>query len=901
MNPSERWQEVKEILYPALEMQAAERSSFLDQKCGEDVDLRREVEALIAAHSRADERFESPAVEMMAAVVSNEQADEMAGKSLGHYEIIEKIGAGGMGEVYLARDASLHRNVALKLLPSYFTQYPDRVGRFQQEARAASALNHPNIVTVYEIGTVDSLNYIATEFVDGETVRDRINRGPLRIAEVLDIAAQVASALTTAHEAGIIHRDIKPENIMLRRDGIVKVVDFGLAKLTPHPIADAEAPTAVKTAEGMIIGTPQYMSPEQARCVAVDARTDIWSLGCVLYEMLAGRAPFTGATPGDVIVSILERESPPLTRYAEDLPAELDWLVKKLLRKEREERYQTSKELLSDLQSLKRRFEFEAEADRSSAPALTAEAVAVQASNERAPAETIRLPVSHPTSSAEYVVSQIKLHKRGTALVVAAMAIAVTAMAATYIYYFRGGAAAINSMVVLPLANDGGDPDAEYLSDGISESLTNSLSQLPNMRMIARTSAERYKGHEADPQTVARELGVEAILTGRIVRRGEQLAVSVELLDARDNRHIWGEQYNRKPSDILAVQQEIARDIAERLRARLTGEERRRVTRNYTENVEAYQLYLRGRYHWNKRTAEGLRQAIEYFQEAIDHDPNYALAYSGLADCYSNLIGYAGAPSSEMVPQARSAALRALEIDASLAEAHASLGLIYYQSWQWGESERELKRAIELNPNYASAHHWYSNWLEVMGRSDEALGEIRRAQELDPLSPIINTNLARNYLMRGELDAAINQCRKVVELSPNLPQAHTCLALVYQKQGRNEEAIAEMQKAVELSGRAALQFGALGYGYAVAGRRSEALAILRDLEGRYVRREAKGGWIALIYAGLGDKDQAFQWLERDFQERSGVLAGNILFFPYLDTLRSDPRYADLLRRMGLPR
>jgi Flp pilus assembly protein TadD len=418
--------------------------------------------------------------------------------------------------------------------------------------------------------------------------------------------------------------------------------------------------------------------------------------------------------------------------------------------------------------------------------------------------------------------------------------------------------------------------------------------------MIARTSAQRYKGRETDPKTVARELGVQAVLTGRVVRRGDNLSISAELVDARDNSHLWGEQYNRGMADVLAVQQEIAREIAERLRVRLTGEERRRVTHNYTENVEAYQLYLRGRYHWNKRTAEGLRQAVDYFQQAIDRDPNYALAYSGLADCYSNLQGYAGAPAREMRPRARAAALRALEIDDSLAEAHASLGLIHYQSWQWAEAERELERAIELNPNYPSAHQWYSLLLEVLGRFDEALSEGRRSQELDPLSPIINTNLARFYLVRGDPDAAISECRKVIEITPSFPQSHVILALAYQRQGRHEESIAELRQGVELSGRGHLPLCALGYGYAVAGRRSEALAILKELEERYASGEVMGGMIAWIYAGLGDRDRAFAALERELQDRGGTVTSAILIYPYFDTLRSDPRYAALLRQMGLP-
>ncbi|MFN2502419.1 MAG: protein kinase, partial [Pyrinomonadaceae bacterium] len=413
MKPSERWQEVKEILYPALEMDSAERSSFLDKKCGHDQELRREIESLIDAHSSAADRFESPALDVMAAAVSGEDTDEMIGRSIAHYRVLEKLGSGGMGDVYLAQDTRLGRNVALKLLPSFFTQDKERVRRFQQEARAASALNHPNILTIHEIGQVDSTHYIATEFVEGETLRELMGGVPLKIAETLDIAMQVASALATAHEAGIVHRDIKPENIMLRRDRIVKVLDFGLAKLTEGPAIQAEASTMVKTDEGIVMGTAQYMSPEQARGLKVDARTDIWSLGCVLYEMLVSRAPFTGPTPSDVIVSILEREPPPITRYVDDVPAELDWLVKKALRKGREERYQTSKELLSDLRSLKQRVELEAEMELSAPPAPVGGAKEARESVGRTAAETIDQPVAHPTSSAEYLVSEIKRHRRG--------------------------------------------------------------------------------------------------------------------------------------------------------------------------------------------------------------------------------------------------------------------------------------------------------------------------------------------------------------------------------------------------------------------------------------------------------------------------------------------------------
>ncbi len=425
MKPTDRWQDVKEILYPVLEMEAAERASFLDEKCGDDAELRDEVESLIAAHDNAAERFESPAVEMIAGVVSDEQSDAMVGRSIGHYDIIDKLGSGGMGEVYLAHDSRLNRKVALKVLPVFFTQDPDRLRRFQQEARAASALNHPNILTVHDIGNVDSINYIATEFVDGETLRDRMNRTPLKISEALDIATQVTSALATAHEAGIIHRDIKPENIMLRHDGIVKVLDFGLAKLTERPATDPEASTMVKTDEGIVMGTAQYMAPEQARGLKVDVRSDIWSLGAVLYEMLAGRAPFTGPTSGDVIVSILEREPAPLTRFADDVPAELEWLVKKALRKKREERYQSVTDLLIDLKDLKYHLESQEKLDWSGESGSRGGTVTASMSGR----ETAR-----PTWSIEYLLARSKRHKRSVAVALASLVIVLAA--STYLAFW---------------------------------------------------------------------------------------------------------------------------------------------------------------------------------------------------------------------------------------------------------------------------------------------------------------------------------------------------------------------------------------------------------------------------------------------------------------------------------
>ncbi len=804
-----------------------------------------------------------------------------------------------MGEVYLAQDTKLDRRVALKILPAEVAANQDRMRRFVQEAKAASALNHPNIITIHEIDQTDSGHFIAIEFIDGQTLREHMQTAPMKLGEVLNVAAQVASALVAAHAAGIVHRDIKPENIMLRRDGIVKVLDFGLAKLTerlPPDSVDTEAQTrvAVNTEPGVVMGTVIYMSPEQARGIPVDARTDIFSLGVVLYEMVAGCLPFAGSTSSEVLASILsEKEPQPLARYSREVPAELERIVSKSLRKNRDERYQTIKDLLLDLKSLKQELEFERKLERSVPPELQSTAAVVP---EPGTVETVTQPTAHSTSKLQPLTSALKLRRKGVFL--AAAAVLILAVTAAVYFYFAGHQqTTINSIAVLPFVNVSADAETEYLSDGITESLINSLSQLPNLKMIARSSVFRYKGKEVNPQAAGRELGVQAILTGRVVQHGDNLSISVELVDVQNNAHLWGEQYNRKLADLLTIQSEISLEITEKLRLRLASEEQKRVTKHYTENTEAYQLYLKGRYYWNKRTAEGLQKAIEQFQQAIDNDPNYALAYAGLADCYLVMQDIAGAPTSEVLPKAKAAALRALQIDDSLAEAHASLAQIYVALWQWGDAEAEFRRAIQLNPNYPTVHQWYSGELTSMGRLDEAMAEIKRAQELDPLSPVIAVNVAGAYIRRGDLDAAIALCKNFIELDPNFPQTHGILAVAYQRQGRYQEAIAEAQKGVELSRRTA-GLGMLGYCYAVAGKRSEALAILRELEEKHARRESTGANLAGVYAGLGDKDQAFAWLEKDFQDRSGPLA-QITGSTILGTLRSDARYADLLRRMGL--
>jgi len=895
MNP-ERWQQIKGLLQSALERAPGDRTAFLDEACKGDELLRQQVDSFIVSHEQAGGFIEVPAVEFMANSLED-QADSLAGQSFGPYQISARIGTGGMGEVYLAQDSRLERKVALKVLHDYFTRDDEPLRRFQQEARAASALNHPNILTIHEIGQIDSRHFIVTEFIEGETLRQRMNRTQIKVGEALDVAIQVASALAAAHQAGIAHRDIKPENIMLRPDGVVKVLDFGLAKLTEQKGDDLEAATLVNTKQGIVMGTAHYMSPEQARGQKIDERTDLFSLGAVLYEMVAGRVPFEGKTMTDVLASILRVEPAPLNQSASGTPTELERIVDKALRKDKEERYQRAQELLSDLKDLKQRLEFEIQLERSVQPQTKDGLAAVTQRGGQGTGATNDGPTIPPTSSAEYIVSQITHHRRPVALALGIVVLLV-AGSAYYFYFARGSKTPIDSIAVLPLHNTSGDQNAEYLSDGISEALINSLSELQQLRVVARGTAFRYKGKEIDPQAVGRDLNVRAVLMGRVRQVGDALNIQVDLVDATTGAQLWGQEYERKMSDVLSVKQTIAQEVTEKLRLRLSTDEQQRLVRRDTTNSEAYQFYLRGRYYWNRRTVGGLQKALEQFQQAVDKDPTYALAYTGLADCYAIQEAYVGTPARETLPQARAAALRALEIDSSLAEAHASLGLINMFLWQFAEAEKEFKRGIELNPKYPPVHQFYGSYFIKMGRLDEATAEIMRAQQLDPLSPATSAFVVIIHLLKGDLNSAVEACNKIIELNPNYPRAHNFLGWTYLKQGRQQEAITVLEKAVELSGRAHEELGYLAYGYAVTGKRAEAMALVKELEEKYARRQSPAMFIAAVYDGLGEKDQAFAWLEKDFQARTSILP-YITHFPVFERLRGDPRYTELLRRMGL--
>jgi eukaryotic-like serine/threonine-protein kinase len=837
-----------------------------------------------------------------------------AGTLLGPYEIRSQIGAGGMGDVYLAHDPRLGRSVALKVLPPELASDPGRMRRFVQEAKTTSGLNHPNLLTVYEISQEGSIHFIATEYIDGVTLREYMSGTRLKLSEILRITIQVAEALAAAHETGVVHRDIKPENIMLRRrDKIVKLLDFGLAKLTEQAseqrISDPDGSTRMMfhTEPSVIIGTIRYMSPEQARGLPVDGRTDIWSLGVVLYEMVAGSPPFDGPTASDLLVSILDREPAQLAERVPSIPAELQRIVRKALSKDREKRYHTIKDLALDLENLRWQLEISAELERLPSTASGARAAATIA-NIQTSENTSRLTSLHGAtlssdthlSTAAPIVG-MRRHSKGILIGVAVTVLILGIF--SYFYFWRASRTTFDSIAVLPFVNVSNDPDTEYVSDGITESLINSISQMPNLAVIARSSVFRYKGREIDPQTVGRELGVRAILMGRITQRGDNLMISAELVDVSNRHRIWGDQYDRKLSDILSVQSEISRDISEQLRLTLTGEEQRRVTKHYTENATAYQAYLKGRYYWNKRTGDDLTKSIEYFTQATITDPSYALAYAGLADSYLIIPNYTTMSTQEAYLKAKAAALKALELDDSLAEAHASLGGIRADyEWDFTGAENELRKAIELNPNYATARHWYAQYLSEMGRHQEAIEQIKRAQETDPFSLIINSVVGDTYIKARQYDQAIVQLRKAIELDKNFSRSHQYLGNAYQEKGMYNEAISEFQTAATLVGenpeKAAKRAMELRAAYAASGANgywTKRLELLKE-------DEATGNVapynVASVYARLGKTEEALKWLERAFREHDPYVV-YLKIDPQFDVLRSDPRSMDLMRRIGL--
>lgn len=852
------WEKVKEVFNHALEISLEEQERYLAEACAGDDELRREVAELLVAHAKVGSFLQ------VSLCHDNAPSPEplLIGQELANYRIDSLLGRGGMGEVYLAEDKRLHRKVALKLLPAQFMNDAERVRRFKREAVAASATNHPNILTIYEIGHAEGHQFIATEFVDGVTLRQSMQSGEISIAESLSVAVQVASALSVAHEAGIIHRDIKPENVMARSDGLVKVLDFGLAKLTersaakPDVDSQAETMSRLSTESGVVMGTASYMSPEQVRGLKVDHRTDIFSLGVMLYEMMAGRRPFEGATTADVIAAILDKEPAPLTDLKKTGPSEFERITRHCLEKNPGQRYQSARDLASDLKAL-----------------LGGGGQAISAS------------------------SLARQQRRPVVWLAAALVIALIGLGAWF-YMGIWRETPIDSLAVLPLVNASGDANLEYLSDGITESLINSLSQLPQLkRVIARSSVETYKGKSVEPRKVGQELNVRAVLTGKMIQRSYDLSLTTELVNATDGARLWGGQYNCKLTELFAVQEEIASNISECLRLKLSGEERRRLGKRQTTNIEAHQLYLKGRYHLNNISVVGLKKAIGYFKQAIEMDPNYAPAYAGMSDTYIFLSDIY-IPGKEAMPMARAAAQKAMELDETLAEAHEALAMVEASyDWKWTEADSAFKRALEINPSYAWVHNQYGIFLVAMGRFAEAKIEMDRARELDPLSPFIHVGTVWPVYFARQYDQAIEQLRRIIDLNPEFPNAYLNLGWAYTQKGMYQDAIAALRTARSLDATS-YAIAALGYAYAKAGKLEEARKALSELQGKANHGQGMEYPLAIIYAGLGEKGQAMDALERAYHVRHSFLP-TMKVDPFFDGLRSDPRFTDLLRRMNL--
>jgi len=790
---------------------------------------------------------------------------QMIGQTISHYRILEQLGSGGMGVVYKAHDNRLDRTLALKFLPEKMAQEPQALERFRREARAASALNHPGICTIYDIGEQDGRAFIAMEFIDGETLRSHIGHQPLPLEEILKLGIQIAEALDAAHVKGIIHRDIKPANIFVTKRGQAKVLDFGLAKLVPQGIADADpsSPESPGTTSivGIISGTPSYMSPEQVRGDDLDPRTDIFSLGLLLYEMATARQAFGGATGGAIIEAVLTRSPVSVRSINPEIPPRLEEIIEKALHKDRDQRYQNATDMLADLQQLKRDTESGQISRQADTRSFTASTPRVSSSTG---------PISGASRQQTGTLRPPRLPK------------------------------IIGSIAVLPFENVSRDPENEYLSDGIPGSLINILATVPRLRVIAQSTVFRYKGRPIDPQAVGRELNVRAVLTGRMMQSGGSLRVGAELVDVATGSRLWGAQFDRKPGDIFTIQDEISSEISGKLRLQLTRAEKKRLVKHQTENAEAYRLYLQGRHHWNRWTEDGFYKAIGYFQQAVEKDRGYALAHTGAAESYVLLGWNSYLPPKDAFPKGKAAAMRALELDPDLGEARTPLAAaLWLHDWQWREAQTEFRRSLELNPTYPTGNHWYAEYVMTMGRQVEAIAKMKNSQELDPLSLIISVAIGWASYMARRYDEAEKQLLRTVGLDPNYPVTYWILGLLYRITGRYDLAITAGEKAVDLSGGSPLMRAALAHTYGTSGRANDARQLLDRLTELANHRYVAPHFLAGIHIGLGDKDRAMECLEKSWQEHCHWLI-YLHIDPSMDALRSDPRFQDLLKRVGLP-
>ena len=799
----------------------------------------------------------------------------MIGQLLLHYRVVEKIGEGGQGTVYKVIDTTLDRPAVIKVLPPDLTDSVSNLKRFEREAKLASALDHPNICTIFGLHKVGDIQFIAMQYVEGRNVRQLVGGQPLDLRRALSIVIQVTDALAAAHSRGIVHRDIKARNVMVTRSGTVKVLDFGLAKLIESPHTASIDPQLTEV--GVPYGTSTYAAPEQAQGLKADHRADIFSTGVLLYEMLAGTWPFRGKTSLDVRYAVVYHQPKPITEAREDSPVlrRVQEILDKALAKLPDDRYQRIEDMRSDLQEVLR----EIDDDNSLGSTLT-----------DAPFTAAPAALGEPG------------HFWTMPRKITAVATAAVLLVALFLIVFRADRPAesdapINSLAVLPFTNN--DPGSEYLSDGMTESLIDSLSRVPNLRVKSSSTVFHYKGRATDPKKIGRELGVHALLSGSVVQTGDDLSVSVELIDVRDDSHIWGERYGRKVSEVVALPQQISRDVSERLRSRAENMDHAQLTRNYSPDSEAYRLYLQGRYNWNKRTVEGLQSGIEYFGQAILRDQDYGLAYAGLADCYLLLNVYNVTSAEDSYPKAEAASRKALSINESLAEAHTSLAFVTYRyHLKWAEAEEHFNKAIKLNPNYATAHQWYASYLAAIGRLDEAVVEAKTAHELEPFSLTIYSDYIRSLYYAGRLEDARKEALKLREMDANFARAHYELGLVLEEEGKLDEAIAEFRLGLKSFPDNVAALTALGHAQALAGRRADAEKVIARLQELSKQQYVSPFQTAVVYAGLDERQLALDWLEKSRQERFNWLPF-IKVDPVFKNLRSEARFVELSKNLGL--
>lgn len=828
------FQKVEEIFHAALECEPNQVDAFLNEKCAGDEILRREVEALLALHRQAGSFIETPIADVAAGLSKEDEKDLLIGQTIGHYKISRRISAGGMGEVYLATDTIVGRKAALKFLHARFTTDATRLKRFQQEARAVAGLNHPNILTIYEVGENDSVQYIASELIEGETLRQRVARGRFQLTEAVDVAVQIAGALAAAHSAGTVHRDVKPENIMLRPDGYVKVLDFGIAKLAeqevPATIAPDEALFLVETNLGSVLGTVRYMSPEQARGASVDKRSDIWSLGVVLYEMVTGRAPFEGETPREVMASILAAEPVPLANQIAKAPGDLQQIVSSALHKNPDERYHDVSEMLQALKALRRKLEFAAEIIAKSPPK--------------------------------------------------------------------------KSIAVLPFENLSGDKANAYFADGIQEEILTRLSRIGDLKVISRTSTQRFKNTTESVGEIAKQLDVATILEGSVRKAGDTVRVHVQLIDAENDVHVWAERYDRELVDIFAVESDIAENIASVLKAKLTRAERRAITSRPTRNLEAHQLYLKGRHQWKNFFAPGYEKVREYFEQAVALDPSYAPAHTGRSLYYSWGAANGVLPPDDSWPPAEEAVRKSIDLDDTLAESYNALAAVeLYNKRDWPAAERAFRHGAELDPNFADIPHHYALCLALFGRNEEALAQFERSALLDPFFPGLNLHRGRISFFLRDYDLAIKQLAETLELYPDYAPAHEYLGDAYEKKGMLREAITEWCTAFTLSREPELA-NLLEQVFATSGFHAAIHALAQTQLENLDRKRLRGDYVPAahyVFASVrgGDLEQAFAWLPKMADERNWF-ALQLRVNPILDPLRGDSRFENLANQI-MPR